>query len=456
MGMMLSRTYKEIISWIAWIVIPFIMEIIPAIAGFFILIKKRLTVKEEEFKGKLPEITIIIPVYNSAETLRGCIKSVYDSDYPCELMDVMLMNNMSSDNSFEVFTQCQMEFKELSLRYMNSKQGKSKALNMALFNSEGKYIINIDSDGKLEPDAIRNIVIRFEQNPDIHCLTGAILTDKEYIENTSSWFLKLVRKCEFLEYAQAFLAGRNFESELNSIYTLSGAFSAFRKSTILKTQLYNSETVCEDTHITFQVRNLLKKKVHLCENALFFVDPIDNLSKLYTQRQRWQRGELEVSHMFFKNRALTARGFLSNFMIRTLMYDHTFAFPRMIWYFAMIFLLFMNYPFELVFGSVFVIYLLYVLSAFLFYINVMSYLKSYKGVRKYYARKLYLIFLMPLYNFIIFWIRFAGIINSTKVKSKWKTLNFKEEYKSFCFVIKGDLKKVFSIIKKIRGVVNNE
>ena len=60
------------------------------------------------------------------------------------------------------------------------------------------------------------------------------------------------------------------------------------------------------------------------------------------------------------------------------MYDHTFAFPRMIWYFAMIFLLFMNYPFALVFGSVFVIYILYVLSAFLFYINVMSYLKGYK------------------------------------------------------------------------------
>lgn len=456
MEMMLSRTYKEIIFWIAWIVIPFMMEIVPAVFGFFILIKKRLTVKKEEFKGKLPEITIIIPVYNSAATLRGCIKSVYDSSYPCELMDVMLMNNMSSDNSFEVFTQCQAEFKELSLKYMNAKQGKSKALNMALFNSGGKYIINIDSDGKLEPDAIRNMVIRFEQNPDIHCMTGAILTDKEYIEKTSGFFLKLIRKCELLEYAQAFLAGRNFESEINSIYTLSGAFSAFRKSTILKTQLYNTDTVCEDTQITFQVRHLLKKKVHLCENALFFVDPIDDLNKLYTQRQRWQRGELEVSHMFLKNRTLTARGFINDFMIRTLMYDHTFAFPRMIWYFAMIFLLFMNYPFALVFGSVFVIYLLYVLSSFLFYLNVMSYLKNYKNIRKYYACKLHLVFLMPLYNFVIFWIRFAGIINSTKIKSKWKTLNLTEEYKSFCAVIKDDFKGVISMIKKIRGVVNNE
>ena len=41
---------------------------------------------------------------------------------------------------------------------------------------------------------------------------------------------------------------------------MSGAFSAFRKSTILKTQLYNTETVCEDTQVTFQIRYLLKKR----------------------------------------------------------------------------------------------------------------------------------------------------------------------------------------------------
>ncbi|ALU36827.1 Glycosyl transferase [Clostridium autoethanogenum DSM 10061] len=455
MEMILSKTFKEMIFWMAWIIIPFIMEIVPSIVGFFILIKKKMSLKKECFSGKLPEITVIVPVYNSAQTLESCIKSIYESNYPTGLIDVMLVNNMSSDNSFEIFTKSQKEFEGLSMRYLNAKQGKSKALNMALFNSGGKYIIHIDSDGILETNAIRNMVVRFEENPHIHCMTGAILTDAKYIENTKTPFLKLVRRCEFFEYAQAFLAGRNFESELNSIYTLSGAFSAFRKSTILKTQLYNSETVCEDTQITFQVRHLLKKKVYLCENALFFVEPIDNFNKLYTQRQRWQRGEMEVSHMFLKDKIYSAGGFFSNFMIRILMYDHTFAFPRMIWYFALIFLLFMDYPLYLVLGSVFVIYLLYVLSAFLFYLNVRVYLAEYKDIRKYYSAKVYLIVLMPLFNFMIFWIRFAGIINSIKLESKWKTLNLKEEYRAFCNVSKSDFQRVFKIIDKVRRIVNN-
>ena len=170
-------------------------------------------------------------------------------------------------------------------------------------------------------------------------MTGTILTNPEMIKAEKNPFRRIFQKTEFYEYAQAFLAGRNFEAELNSIFTMSGAFSAFRKSTILKTQLYNTETVCEDTHVTFQVRKLLHQKIAICENAVFFVDPIENLQKLCLQRQRWQRGELEVAHMFM-DRGSVVKGFLTNFMTRVIMFDHTFAFPRMIWYFALICLTF--------------------------------------------------------------------------------------------------------------------
>jgi putative glycosyltransferase (exosortase G-associated) len=196
--------------------------------------------------------------------------------------------------------------------------------------------------------------------------------------------------------------------------------------------------------------------VYLCENAIFFVEPIDNLNKLYTQRQRWQIGEIEVSHMFLKNKMPDGSNILGNFMIRVLLYDHTFAFPRMIWYFALIFLLFMNYPFYLVFGSIFIIYILYVLSAFLFYINVKMYLKQYKRIKSYYSKKVYLVFLMPLFNFLVFWIRFAGIINCINGNSKWKTLNLRDEYNIFCSLCKNDFSFLSIIMNKIRRVINDE
>lgn len=451
----LNKILEQIVFWMAWIIIPLIMEIIPALGGFVILLKKKLFGKKEEKPIKLPEITLIIPVYNSADTLEACLASVHDSTYPTEQINILLVNNQSKDDSFKVYCHCQELYPDLKMQWLSAKQGKSKALNMALFCSDGKYIIHIDSDGVLEKNALENMVIRFENDPDVHCMTGAVLTSKEMIEDTESFRGRIVRRCEFLEYCQAFLAGRNFQSELDSIYTLSGAFSAFRKSVILKTQLYNTDTVCEDTHVTFQIRKLMKKSVHLCENALFFVDPIESGEKLYTQRQRWQTGELEVSHMFLRDK-LRSRGFFSDFMIRVLTIDHTFAFPRMIWYFALICLAFMNYPFKLIIGSVGILYLLYVFSAFLFYLNICAYLKLKPELRKYYAGKWYLLFLMPLYNFVIFWIRFAGIINSITLRNGWKASTPKEEKERFVNVIKHDFRFVTAFIERCRRLFNNE
>lgn len=430
------------------------MEVIPTIGDFFILLKRKLMKRKYVTVEHLPEISLIIPVYNSGKTLYECIRSVYESDYPNSLIHIMLVNNMSTDDSFAVFCQSQKDFPELIINWMNSKQGKSKALNLALFNSTGKYIVHIDSDGRLEPSALRNMVVMFENEDDIHCITGTILTNPKRIDETGNPFMRLFQKLEFGEYCQAFLAGRNFQSELNSIFTLSGAFSAFRKSAILKSQLYNTDTVCEDTHVTFQIRDGMGKKVALCHNAIFFVDPIESINKLYVQRQRWQSGELEVMHMFMGKRLHAARGFLSDFVVRVLMYDHTFAFPRMIWYFAIICLAFINYPVKLIVESMLFMYLLYSMANALLYICINLFLGEFKQLRRYYARKWYIIFLLPFFNFLVFWFRFAGIINSIKGMQTWKVRNAKEEWQSFAKVMKRDFTGLNRIIGKIRDEVN--
>ena len=331
----LNRFANSFLFWAAWIIIPVIMEIIPSLGSVVILIKKTLFPVKYETPILQPEISLIIPVYNSQETLEECIRSISESDYPNSRIRIFLVNNQGQDDSFHVFTKCQKQFPDLMMQWLNAKQGKSKALNLALFNSDGKYIIHIDSDGLLEKSALTNMVNKFEGDSSIECMTGVILTDPAQVQAYPFGPKRLLRKMEFMEYAQAFLAGRNYASEMNAIYTLSGAFSAFRKSAVLKSQLYSTDTICEDTQITFQMKYLQKKKVSICENAIFFVDPIEDLNKLYTQRQRWQRGSLEVSALFLK-KELKAYKMFRNENVRTLMYDHTFAFPRMIWYLALI------------------------------------------------------------------------------------------------------------------------
>ena len=167
------------------------------------------------------------------------------------------------------------------MHWIRTEQGKAQALNSAIYNSIGTYIINIDSDGYLEPTALMNMVLNFESNCSISAMTGTILTQKEVIEKTKSSLIRWVQKSEYIEYAQSFLAGRNVEAMNNHLFTMAGAFSGFRKEILINTYLYNTDTVGEDTDMTFQIRHRLKGKVSLCENAIFYVEPIQTLDELY-------------------------------------------------------------------------------------------------------------------------------------------------------------------------------
>ncbi|MBE5884305.1 MAG: putative glycosyltransferase, exosortase G system-associated [Lachnospiraceae bacterium] len=437
--------------WAAWVIIPLLVEVLPNIVYSIVLVWKkiRLKYKEKDLSEFKPVITLIVPVYNSAGTLYRCIQSIYESTYPTECIEVLLVDNGSKDNSFQEFQRAQLDFAHLGMWWMYSRQGKSKALNKAIFNSNGKYVINIDSDGILHKDALTNMVKRFENHPEIDCMTGVILTEPDLIDKTKSFWLRQFQKMEFVEYAQAFLAGRNYESQFHSIFTLSGAFSAFRKSILLKTYLYNTNTICEDTHLSFQIKDILKKDVLLCHDALFMVDPIESVNKFYTQRQRWQIGELEVSNMFMKNKMSNMfTGLFKNPSMRVLIQDHTFAFPRMIWYFALIAMGCMNYDFSNIIIAMGLIYGLYMLDAFMYYCNIVSFMEPFPDIRRYYARKIFYVLMLPLYNLFAFFVRFAGIINSIERKSTWKTKTLIEEAGEISETLAKDY-RILPILRKV-------
>ena len=445
---------NSFIFWGGWILIPFLMEIIPALGSVILLVKRNKRRKVERAEIKVfPEISLIIPVYNSADTLFQCIESINNSTYPNNRIRIFLVNNKGQDNSFEVYADCQRKFPDLIMQWLNAEQGKSRALNLALYNSEGKYIINLDSDGVLEKNALVNMITKFESDTELNCMTGAILTMPELIMKYKHFFPRLLRNLEFMEYAQAFLAGRSYASEMNAVYTLSGAFSAFRKSAVLKSWMYNTDTICEDTHITFQMRYKQNERVEVCEDALFFVDPIEDVNKLYTQRQRWQRGSLEVAQMFM-DKDFKVKNIFSNISVKTLMYDHTFAFPRLIWYLALICLMVMGYSGKVIVISTGIIFAMYTLIGYMYFATVLYFLNINKEVKKYYRNHWWCILFLPFFNFAVFFIRMAGIINSINTDSAWRTRNLTDERIAFTEVIKSDIQKPIRVIRKIRNVVN--
>lgn len=456
----MSNIFKSsLIFWLGWVVLPLIIEVIPAIGNFILLIIKKIKIRYTRAELKFcPPVSIIVPVYNSSKTLYACLKSIAMSDYELNKIDVMCIDNGSKDDSFEIFRQCQIDFPNLSINWLKSAQGKSNALNMAIYNAEGKYIVNIDSDGVLEKKSIRNLVRKFENNENVNCMTGAVLIEPRLVEEESKkahFLLKLIQKCEFMEYCQAFLAGRNFQAETNSIFTMSGAFSAFRKSTLMKTRMYNSETICEDTHMTFQIKENMGQKVYFCEDALFFVDPIESINKLYTQRQRWQIGELEVSQMFVLNKMRNPINIIKDSATRLMVMDHTMVFPKIAWLFVLAIMCIVNRTTKIAVITTLMIYGLGVFTSGLFSLNALSYLKDFGEVRDYYKKNLGYVLLLPIYSYFTYLVRLCGILNSIGRASTWKTKNFSEEWSDIRKRVDTDseiLRKIRDISRKVLEV----
>ena len=65
-------------------------------------------------------------------------------------------------------------------------------------------------------------------------------------------------------------------------------------------------------------------------------------------------------------------------------------------------------------------------------------------------------FLLPPYNSMVFWFRFAGIINAIKGQQVWRTNNLTQEREHFTETIRKDFSGITRILDKMIEKVNND
>ena len=391
-----------------------------------------------------PFLSIIIPVHNSEKTLGECLNSISKQNFSLSDLEVILINNGSSDASYAVYQEFLKSAPVFPLRYINLEQaGKSRALNAGIFMSKGDYIISLDSDTILMPDALAEILQKFASERNVVGITGAILINEKKM-NIGDKKLLVLQLCEAFEYVESFYIARSFQSRFNTIFTMAGAFSAFRKVDLLNTYLYDISSVSEDTKLSFDLRFQRpgKNKMLMAEKAVALVEPISSMRELYGQRLRWQRGQLEVASYYQSRSAVPIWKVPFSFTARVLFADHTLAFPRLAWIFLIPVLLFYGYPIKLILGANIIIYLLYLAIDYLYIWIALSRLpRDYSEfIRKY----LWAIIFLPFYRFIVYWFRLAGMINAVTAYGKWNSPDpFKQSWDGVQ-VLKARIKTFFS------------
>jgi biofilm PGA synthesis N-glycosyltransferase PgaC len=373
-----------------------------------------------------PLVTVILPVHNGSLTLGRALESVARQTYPDECLEVVCVDNGSTDDSFEVFHQFQETAPGLRVvRIPVERPGKSAALNAGIYASTGTYVLAVDADVRLAETAIYEMVRTFEFRPNLIAATGAV--EIERAEPSRSRFVTLLRTCEACEYLSAFRVGRRFQSLRNSLYTLSGAFSAFRRQALFEhSYLYDSLTVSEDTKLTFDMRDRTRRRrpeatLECVDAAVAFVEPIPSLSALYSQRLRWQRGQVEVAALH----GVEQRGVFGAFRTmagRILLADHTLAFPRLVWTFLLPFLFLVGYSPAVVAGAIIAMYVAYAGIESLFFLTAYHFVAE--DNRRWLRTVAWAPLVMPAYRFMVYWFRLAGLLHAVAEPQRWHTLPF--------------------------------
>ena len=117
-----------------------------------------------------PLISILIPCYNEGLNARETVQAAMAQRY--ENIEVIAINDGSSDNTAEVLDQLAVEYPRLRVIHLAENQGKAVALKTGAAAARSDFLVCIDGDALLDRDTAAYLVAPLLQFPRVGAVTG--------------------------------------------------------------------------------------------------------------------------------------------------------------------------------------------------------------------------------------------------------------------------------------------
>ena len=123
-------------------------------------------------------LSFIIPAYNCQKYISECILSLLKQDLKSEEYEIIIINDGSTDNTFEILKKFQEKYKNIKV-YNQKNHGRSHARNQGVTKATGEYIWFIDNDDYITTNCIKSL-IHAAQSLDLELF--AVAPPKKFIE----------------------------------------------------------------------------------------------------------------------------------------------------------------------------------------------------------------------------------------------------------------------------------
>ncbi len=255
-----------------------------------------------------PMVTYVVPCKNEEGAIGKTVDKCFASDYPKDKLEVIIINDGSTDGTGAVLAEKQAQYPNLVVVTWEKNRGKRHGMYEGFRIARGEIVVQLDSDSYIEPTTFRKLIEPF-RNPSV----GAVCAHADP-ENADTNFLT---KMQAAYYFMSFRILKAAESTFFTVFCCSGCSSAYRKSVVapimdewLEEKFLGLPTTWgDDRALTNRVLERGYATVYTDEVQAFTICPT-NIKTLFKQQVRWKKGwfvnSLRASKFIIKRDAFVA------------------------------------------------------------------------------------------------------------------------------------------------------
>lgn len=262
-----------------------------------------------------PTVSIVISVRNEEHAITRTVETCFETDYPSDKREVLVVNDGSTDGTLRVLKDLQKRFPSLQV-FTQPPTGKRAAMAQGVLSARGEIITFVDSDTFLFRDALRHIVCGFE-DPTLGASAG--YTEVENCNTNALTGLQEVR------YYVSFRLLKASEGFYAAVTCCPGCLSAYRRKYVLEILepwlnqrfLGAQATFGDDRSLT----NFILRKYRVIYNDLAVASTLvpETWGQYLRQQLRWKKSWLRetliAGRFMYKKHPVAAASFYASSII---------------------------------------------------------------------------------------------------------------------------------------------
>ena len=203
------------------------------------------------------KISVIVPTYNARDYLMNAVNSVINQDFGFENIELILIDDNSSDGTKEVLKKLSEEYENIKTIFLEENSGSpSKPRNIGIRNAKSKYIMFLDNDDSYCEDFCKKMYETIE------LYDADVITCRNYDINKR----KIRKYHSILDKKDKFIKLNSIQEDDTLLSTTSMLIwnKIYKKELLLKNNIeFPSGALYEDVYFNIQVYNRAKDIIFL-------------------------------------------------------------------------------------------------------------------------------------------------------------------------------------------------